>query len=33
MLLTTDGARGIGNAEEVMGKEWTEREGPLEIPW
>jgi hypothetical protein len=28
-----DGARGIGNAEEVMGKEWASRPGPLELPW
>ena len=29
----SDGARGIGNAEEVMGKEWASRPGPLELPW
>jgi hypothetical protein len=28
-----DGARGIGNAEEVMGKEWASKPGPLELPW
>jgi hypothetical protein len=28
-----DGARGIGNAEEVMGKEWASQPGPLELPW
>nr|XP_019042621.1 hypothetical protein I302_09230 [Kwoniella bestiolae CBS 10118]OCF21551.1 hypothetical protein I302_09230 [Kwoniella bestiolae CBS 10118] len=27
------GARGIGNAEEVLGKEWTKQSGPLELPW
>ncbi|WWC89673.1 uncharacterized protein L201_004598 [Kwoniella dendrophila CBS 6074] len=27
------GARGIGNAEEVLGKEWTKQPGPLELPW
>lgn len=31
--LITDGARGIGNAEEVMGKEWASKPGPLELPW
>ncbi len=25
--------RGIGNAEEVLGKEVTELPGPLELPW
>lgn len=24
---------GIGNAEEVMGKEVTKHKGPLELPW
>lgn len=34
MLITClDGARGIGNAEEVMGKEWASKPGPLELPW
>jgi hypothetical protein len=28
-----NGARGIGNAEEVMGKEWASQPGPLELPW
>ena len=32
-LTLSDGARGIGNAEEVMGKEWTSKPGPLELPW
>jgi NAD(P)-dependent dehydrogenase (short-subunit alcohol dehydrogenase family) len=27
------GARGIGNAEEVMGKEVLKHKGPLELPW
>ncbi|WVQ86241.1 hypothetical protein IAT38_008409 [Cryptococcus sp. DSM 104549] len=27
------GARGIGNAEEVMGKEVLDKPGPLELPW
>ncbi|WWD16267.1 hypothetical protein CI109_100693 [Kwoniella shandongensis] len=27
------GARGIGNAEEVLGKEVTKKPGPLELPW
>ncbi|WWD01011.1 hypothetical protein V866_007949 [Kwoniella sp. B9012] len=27
------GARGIGNAEEVLGKDWTKQPGPLELPW
>ncbi|WWC69096.1 uncharacterized protein I206_103032 [Kwoniella pini CBS 10737] len=27
------GARGIGNAEEVLGKEWTKQPGPHELPW
>ncbi|KIR27828.1 cytoplasmic protein [Cryptococcus deuterogattii 99/473] len=27
------GARGIGNAEEVLGKEVLDKPGPLEIPW
>lgn len=31
--LIVDGARGIGNAEEVMGKEWASQPGPLELPW
>lgn len=32
-MLIIDGARGIGNAEEVMGKEWASQPGPLELPW
>lgn len=28
-----DGTRGIGGAEEAMGKEWASKSGPLEIPW
>ncbi|WVR05495.1 hypothetical protein IAU60_002513 [Kwoniella sp. DSM 27419] len=27
------GARGIGNAEEVMGKQVAQQKGPLELPW
>ncbi|EAL17505.1 hypothetical protein CNBM0720 [Cryptococcus deneoformans B-3501A] len=27
------GAKGIGNAEEVLGKEVLDKPGPLEIPW
>jgi hypothetical protein len=31
--LMIDGARGIGNAKGVMGKEWASQPGPLELPW
>lgn len=32
-LFSSVGARGIGNAEEVLGKEVLDKPGPLEIPW
>lgn len=32
-LFSSVGARGIGNAEEVLGREVLDKPGPLEVPW
>ncbi len=33
LALTAASDRGIGGAEEVMGKEVLEQKGPVELPW